>query len=268
MGFFPIVFHSISQGLGDEWFVARIERQADGYWWCHTGPDAGTFQSLPPEAERNIPLAEVGGLEYRYDLTSDITAFVLVRVYDTVAVGTPIRGARYVNLIDGTEVPTIGSVSLGGPPYSFEAGLVFPTVGRRGVFTSHAPEIEGTVYRLAAPTFLGRIVDAGGAPIGAPILDSVQYSIFELSENDPLYENPVTMHQDVSLDPADVVLPALSPGYLWGDTDARGYNFQFTPDVATMGPAFAQPRRHYRLRVRFTPIQGQVFEQRYRVWAI
>lgn len=269
---YPISFIAANAGLGNSWFYARMQRPSDALWYHYSGASAGTFAaSAAPltDTEIRIPLDEIGQREYGRTISSLGTYRLHIYAHDDIAVGDPIRAQWYVNLVDGDDAGTeLPEVDLDGPPYSLAAGHIFPAQGRRGIQAPMGPEVNGTIFAGTAPTFLGRVVNAGGQAINSLSIDSISYTIYRLSETDPEQETAVTGHTAVTLEPSDVLLAELSRAYLWEDTDQIGFNFIWTPNVAGLGQAFATAQRHYRVKVTLTPTSGQAFQLRFLPWAI
>jgi hypothetical protein len=91
---------------------------------------------------------------------------------------------------------------------------------------------------------------------------AIAYTISAIDEHDPDDDaTTVTGHANASLTVADVVFDTeQTSDVLWdvNDHDGKGYNFKFTPVIST-NQAFANRGTRWRVRVKFTPVSGQVF---------
>jgi hypothetical protein len=271
MGVLSIVFKSISYGLGDDWFAARMQRVSDGYWYCFTGASAGTFQASPPTSERNIPLEElddIGNQLYGYDLTSALDVLALVYVHDLHAYGEPVRGLRYVNLVDGVDTPASGVVDLNGPPYLVEAGRVFGDQNLRGSLASLSRKVfEGNVLAHESATFLMRVLNSGGNAVGVSAFTSVVASVYLVNDDDPSVRELVVSH---IVDLGDAYLGGLLDDYQWQgmdppNADLKGYNFRWS--LPTVEDPFPYPESRYLVEFVFTPVSGEPVAGKFLVWA-
>lgn len=261
----PLILYS-DPGLGDEMFASELSTHATPVLFYDNDADAWV-EAGDLSADWRIPL--IDQLDRRYTaLKAGLgSPGQVTHTGRNLITGIAID-SETLNIIGGNLAPVDSTPDTSGPPYTTEAGRIHSSGVLRGVRLANTPEIEGTIHAGAAPAFMARVVNAGGTAIGAASMVSAVYSIYLLSESDPDVETPVAGHVGIGLDFADVWFSSPQTDYQWGDTDETGYNFRLVPDVLLRGPAFATPRRHYRVRVTITPITGQPFQIRFRPWAI
>ena len=128
---------------------------------------------------------------------------------------------------------------------------------------AEAIDIHGTAFKNGAATLLARIVGATGANVVQADINTVNYSVYLLDDQNPDDRTPVAEHTDVSLTVADVIFNTLQTDALW-TVDATGYNFRHTLDVS-IHPAFAVAGRRYLVEYELTPAVGQIILVRFRI---
>ncbi len=126
-----------------------------------------------------------------------------------------------------------------------------------------ALDIFGSAFKNGSATLLARIVGNDAEPVTIADVNSIQYSIYLLDDQNPDLRTAVEGHEDAALTVADVLFDSLQTDSLW-TADATGYNFRHTPDVSSH-PAFAIAGRRYLVEYRLTPATGQVILARFRV---
>lgn len=129
-----------------------------------------------------------------------------------------------------------------------------------------ALDIYGTVFKKGTVTCMARIVGNEVTPIGITDISAVSYSVWLLDASDVDSRTPVTGHQNVTLNPEDVLYSSLQSNDRW-TIDPIGYNFLHTIDIAT-NDAFALAGRDYLVEYRLTPASGQVILVRFRFHVI
>lgn len=137
-----------------------------------------------------------------------------------------------------------------------------------------AADCYGTVFRRDTVTNMARLVGANGAYVtqaqfggdesssgecGVP----VGYSIYLLDDQDADARTEIAGHQNVGLDPADVIFDALQTDDLWEEDDT-GYNFRHRVPVNEY-PAFEIAGRRYLVEYVFCPLDGERFMARFRL---
>jgi hypothetical protein len=118
-----------------------------------------------------------------------------------------------------------------------------------------AKDIHGTAFKNGTALLMARIVDSAGANVQQAGIASIEYSIFELDPCLPNQQTPISGHNEVELDVADVIFNALQTGGLW-TVDDVGYNFRHEIDV-TETEAFPKAGAQYQVRYQLTPTAGQ-----------
>jgi len=107
-----------------------------------------------------------------------------------------------------------------------------------------------------------RILGWDGADLQQADVQSIAYSIFALSDDDPPERTAVEGHKDVELDKIAVLFDEVQ-----SDEWASDYNFKHIPDIST-NQAFPEADAHYLVEYRLTPTAGQVIVERIKVRAI
>jgi hypothetical protein len=125
-----------------------------------------------------------------------------------------------------------------------------------------AADIYATAFKNASITVLARLAGWNAEQVIPFNVDSIEYSVYLLDDQDPDSRTPVAGHQGVELSPSEVVFDQLQTGPLW-TVDGEGYNFRHTLDVAYQ-PAFTAGRR-YLLEYTITPTVGQNILLRFRI---
>lgn len=117
---------------------------------------------------------------------------------------------------------------------------------------------------------LARIVNWNAVPITRGEIGAVDYSVFEIDENDPSVRLPVAGQQSVALNSGELdnaIFDSLQTGDVRWTVDEKGYNFRFQPDGSTAA-LFPTAGSLYLAEFRFTPLSGQMFPARWRVRAL
>lgn len=115
----------------------------------------------------------------------------------------------------------------------------------------------GTVPHGGTRTILLRLTTWGAEAdrvIVQADISSIAYTIYEIKGRD---WEAVTGHEGVAIAVASSVFDTLQNDSRW-DEDSTGYNFRFTPSVASH-PPFEKPNREYRVHIEFTPASGEPF---------
>lgn len=131
---------------------------------------------------------------------------------------------------------------------------------------SVANDVQGKVFRHGSAVFMARIVDASGQVINQASVATIEYTIYELSSDDPSGLSPVTGHAGVTLTVSDVVFDALQDDEAW-TLDTEGYNFRHELDVST-NEAFESAGKAYQVRYELTPVSGQKIVFRFQLRCI
>jgi hypothetical protein len=126
-----------------------------------------------------------------------------------------------------------------------------------------ANDIHGTAFKNGSVTLLARVVDANGDNVVPAGVNSVKYTVYLLSDQNPDARSAVEGHTDASLSVAGVLFATLQTGPLW-TVDAVGYNFRHVLDVSAH-QAFALAGRRYLVEYQLTPAAGQVILVRFRI---
>ncbi len=153
-------------------------------------------------------------------------------------------------------------------PWVVEAVRVFSSATPEGrELSAPSPELEAVILANTAPMFLARVVNGQGEIVDPAAVASGEYSIARVTPDDPLFEDPVPGHANVGLTLGEVWSTALRLDYRWGETDTRGYNFAFQPQISVQ-PAFPDRETFYRISFAITPVTGQVLLLRYLLRAV
>ena len=128
---------------------------------------------------------------------------------------------------------------------------------------AEALDIHGEAFKNGTVTLLARVVGEDADPITTADVNSIQYSIYLLDDQNPDDRTAVEGHADVTLTIADVVFDSLQTDSIW-TADATGYNFRHTPDISA-NQAFAVAGRRYLVEYRIAPALGQMIIVRFRI---
>jgi hypothetical protein len=129
-----------------------------------------------------------------------------------------------------------------------------------------ANDIQGKVFRHGSAVCMARIVNAAGQVLTRASVASLEYTVYELSADDPSGLVPVTGHNGVALTVSTVVFDSLQNDGGW-TVDAVGYNFRHELNVAT-NEAFASAGKVYQVRYELTPVLGQKIVFRFQLRCI
>ena len=124
-------------------------------------------------------------------------------------------------------------------------------------------DIHGSAFKNGSATLLARIVGPDGANILQSDINTIEYTVYLLDDQDPDSRTPVTGHTDVALTVADVIFNTLQTDAIW-TVDATGYNFRHVLDVSS-NQAFAVAGRRYLVEYQLTPAVGQMILVRFRI---
>jgi len=130
----------------------------------------------------------------------------------------------------------------------------------------NASDIFGIVFKNGSATLLARVVGGDGTPVQQADIDSAEYGVYLLDEDDPDAATVVTGHDGVSIDVSSLIFDTLRTDSVW-DVDETGYNLKHVLDVSAE-EAFTEAGRSYRIVLELTPTSGQVILVRFRVHAI
>ena len=130
----------------------------------------------------------------------------------------------------------------------------------------YASDIYGVVFKNGSATLLARVVGGDDTPVQQADIDSAEYSVYLLDEDDPDAATVVTGHDGVSIDVSSLIFDTLQTDSVW-DVDETGYNLKHVLDVSAE-EAFTEAGRSYRIVLELTPTSGQVILVRFRVHAI
>ena len=128
---------------------------------------------------------------------------------------------------------------------------------------AEALDIHGAAFKNGTTTLLARVVGDDAEPVTIADVNSIEYAVYLLDDQDPDDRTEVEGHADVTLTVADVLFNSLQTDSLW-TVDATGYNFRHTPDISTY-PAFDVAGRRYLIEYRLTPAVGQMILARFRI---
>jgi hypothetical protein len=126
-----------------------------------------------------------------------------------------------------------------------------------------AHDIHGTAFKNGSVTLLARIVGPSGENVLQANINSVQYSVYLLDDQNPDSRTATPHHDNIAIGVADVIFDALQLDALW-TVDPYGYNFRHVLDVSEY-PAFAVAGRRYLVEYRLTPPTGQIILVRFRI---
>lgn len=118
-----------------------------------------------------------------------------------------------------------------------------------------AADVYGAVFERGSAVLLARVVDADGSAVSTDSISSIAYTITQLEESNTLSSSAVVGHEQVPLQPSDVLYNVLQTGAVW-TVDAQGYNFRHEIDVS-VNDAFPMAGVDYQVRYVLQPISGQ-----------
>ena len=118
-----------------------------------------------------------------------------------------------------------------------------------------ASDIQGKVFRNGSAVLMARVVDTSGTNLNQASISAIEYSVYELTTNDPSGLSTVAGHNGVSLAVASVIFDSLQDDDAW-TVDSQGYNFRHDIDVST-NEAFPNAGKVYQVRYELTPVMGQ-----------
>ena len=128
---------------------------------------------------------------------------------------------------------------------------------------AEAIDIHGTAFKNGSVTLLGRIVGADGANVLQADINTIQYSVYLLDDQNPDGRTAVAEHANVSLTVADVIFNTLQTDPIW-TVDTTGYNFRHVLNVS-VHQAFTVAGRRYLVEYQLTPAVGQKILLRFRI---
>ena len=131
---------------------------------------------------------------------------------------------------------------------------------------SVANDVKGKVYRHGTAVFMARLVTASGQVINQASVSALEYTIYELTMDDPSGLIPVTGHTGVSLTISEVIFDTLQDDDAWA-VDSVGYNFRHELDVSA-NEAFTEAGKVYQVRYELTPVTGQKIVFRFQLRCI
>ena len=129
-----------------------------------------------------------------------------------------------------------------------------------------ASDVRGKVFRHGSAVLMARVVNAFGQDLNQASVSTIEYTIYELTTDDPSGLSAVTGHSGVSLTVGDVIYDTLQDDESW-TVDAEGYNFRHEIDVST-NEAFPDAGKVYQVRYELAPVTGQKIVFRYQLRCI
>jgi hypothetical protein len=263
-GFVPLIVESPA-GQGDAWAASELERTSDGKFWDN---DTETWEDeVDLSVDWRVPLIDMLNDQYRAD------------VYGLGSPGSVVHTAW--NLLTdeaiGSETFTVtddvidngGSYpDTGGAPYLVEAGKVFGDQNLRGSLVQVNRRIfTGNVTVSESATFLMRLLNAGGNPIGSTALSSATVAVSRVQDDDPTEIEAIASHL---IDLSDSYFTGLQDDFQWEGSDPpnaerKGYNFRYS--LPTTIDPFPYPESRYLVDFTFYPAAGEPFHAKFLVWA-
>jgi hypothetical protein len=128
---------------------------------------------------------------------------------------------------------------------------------------AEAIDIHGTAFKNGSATLLARIVGANGENVQQDDIESAEYTVYLLDDQDPDSRTAVAEHSAAPLSVVEIIFDELQTDPIW-TADATGYNFRHTLDVSSH-PAFAIAGRRYLVEYRLIPADGQKILVRFRI---
>lgn len=129
-----------------------------------------------------------------------------------------------------------------------------------------ANDVKGKVFRNGSAVFMARLVNASGQTINQASVSAIEYTVYELTPNDPSGLIAVTGHTGVALTVGNVIYDTLQNDSAW-TVDSQGYNFRHELDVST-NEAFSDAGKVYQIRYKLTPVLGQKIVFRFQLRCI
>ncbi len=129
-----------------------------------------------------------------------------------------------------------------------------------------ANDVKGKVFRHGSAVFMARVVNASGQTINQASVSAIEYTVYELTTDDPSGLSAVTGHTGVALTVGDVIYDTLRDDDAW-TVDTEGYNFRHELDVST-DEAFSEAGKVYQVRYKLTPVTGQKIVFRFQLRCI
>ena len=126
-----------------------------------------------------------------------------------------------------------------------------------------AIDIYGTAFKNGSVTLLARIVGAQGGYVLPTDINSAQYTVYLLDDQNADNRTPVADHSGVSISLAEVLFTTLQTDPMW-TVDTTGYNFRHVLDIS-VHPAFTIADRRYLIEYQLTSATGQVILIRFRI---
>ncbi|MBU4273199.1 MAG: hypothetical protein KKA28_15170 [Planctomycetes bacterium] len=128
---------------------------------------------------------------------------------------------------------------------------------------AEALDIHGAAFKNGTVTLLARVVGDDADPVTIADINSIEYTVYLLNDQNPDNRTAVEGHTEVTLTVSDVLFNSLQTDSLW-TVDATGYNFRHVLDVSEH-QAFAVAGRRYLVEYQLTPAVGQVIVVRFRI---
>ena len=118
-----------------------------------------------------------------------------------------------------------------------------------------ASDIKGKVFRQGSAVMMARVVNSTGGQLNQASVSAIEYTVYELTTNDPSGLTAVSGHSGVSLTVDEVIFETLQVDESW-TMDSEGYNFRHEIDVSS-NEAFPDAGKVYQVRYELTPVTGQ-----------
>ena len=129
-----------------------------------------------------------------------------------------------------------------------------------------ANDVRGKVFRHGSALLMARVVNASGQTLNQASVSALEYTVYELTTDNPSGLVAVTGHTGVVLTVSDVIYDSLQNNDAW-TVDTEGYNFRHELDVST-NEAFSEAGKVYQVRYELTPITGQKIVFRFQLRCI
>ena len=129
-----------------------------------------------------------------------------------------------------------------------------------------ANDVKGKVFRNGSAVFMARVVNASGQTVNQASVSAIEYTVYELTPDDPSGLSAVTGHIGVALTASAVIYDTLQDDDAW-TVDTEGYNFRHELDVST-NEAFSEAGKVYQVRYKLTPVTGQKIVFRFQLRCI
>ena len=111
------------------------------------------------------------------------------------------------------------------------------------------------MFRHGSAVMMARVVNASGQNLNQASVSNIEYTVYELTTNDPTGLSAIAGHSGVALVVGDVIYDTLQNDDSW-NVDEVGYNFRHEIDVST-NEAFPDAGKVYQVRYELTPVMGQ-----------